>query len=1277
MAQGAKSWQNCPAMSRRYSKDRGSEGFRFARAAWQLSILSVLSFGSIFVLASIGTSKTVPTRPVEVSAALWQDGAPKDSKQPRGVEIVEHGGYPELRVDGEPFFLHSAAFFYYRIPRDLWEPMLDRYRSLGINTLDLYIPWNWHEPKEGELDFDGHSNPRRDLRSLLTFAAQKGFKIIVRPGPEILNEWRHGGYPSWLLERPEYHMDPLDWVEGRYPPLDNLNAHDAEGAARGWLENSTHMEATKSWFAAVAKELAPYSSRNMIHVKPESHDAPPRDISGPLLFVQLGDDFAIGRTNRVGTDFWRYVEELRGMLEAGGLDAPVFINPTDMRVSAAGSAQNPPIGAMGQWYMHPREGPGTSARSLTTVDAAELEFFSEELKTQPNFPPAMIEYQAGWYATGDDDRPRPSLPENTLLSSRLLIANGIHGFNYFPLQDTFTPAGYSVPWSNQSYRWDAALSPGGEQQPRLEAVRRNSQLLQTWGTLLAASHKRADFGIIYPLGAFPQDLLTAADIQNVSESVMRIERLCALATLSSELLDPEYQPISQLLRDPLLLLPTFDSKKPQFHLSDRAQSAIVEYVRQGGVLAVFPARPAGQIIGQLWKDASGSTVSSESAIRSPWKFGKGEVMESSRDFYSWLSLEESVAENKSRQASDLAIGVLNEFVATADILPTVRFSGKRQGAEALFLSEIVTNEGTESLGNRKGGRGFLSATNLAEHETVDANVDILSPSASARGGQGPYSSLHLVVPPRESMLLPVEMPLCFANRTDIPCSDSIPVAGAEFLDARREGKTLELAFYVPARGDVRLQLGVKPSRISLDEADTKPDSTWSPDSRELQLTIPRGAAPTFRRTIKLDVENTPHVAEVGKRKQPGKAPPEDMEYYVQNAVRFPTSENAFLRTNPALVAPNEDGKIGVLVIGENRNQSADGYAELSFDKPLHGSKNLVVPPHGTASETLEFKVAEAQPAGTPPPRDHLFRAAIEVHSGHDRRVLPITVLLHTEGVPDRYRFDFDRDGADEWVLENDRLRLIVSPESGGRALALIDKSWAASVSTSVGLLRDGFSFTENPPGISQSRTRGKYGLFNRPYAAAWNDDGVHATLNLQYEAADIFPAGAKIDKSIQLDSVDTVRVDYRIALHAKGAESVGSPVAHPQSFVVVNSFPAEAGAGEAGSGTSTRFCWQTKSLPASSPGASAPSGSDVDGQDCEDFRPDGNPIEPPQGISTIEIHSPGRAGIEISWDCSDTCARLTIEPKSFSALFRLEYPPLTPGADAAKYSMRIRVLPTP
>ncbi|HXZ20348.1 MAG TPA: beta-galactosidase, partial [Candidatus Acidoferrales bacterium] len=62
----------------------------------------------------------------------------------RGVRVVQHGGYPELQVDGKPFFITSAEFCYPRVPRKLWEVSLDRYRELGINTITLSIPWNWH-----------------------------------------------------------------------------------------------------------------------------------------------------------------------------------------------------------------------------------------------------------------------------------------------------------------------------------------------------------------------------------------------------------------------------------------------------------------------------------------------------------------------------------------------------------------------------------------------------------------------------------------------------------------------------------------------------------------------------------------------------------------------------------------------------------------------------------------------------------------------------------------------------------------------------------------------------------------------------------------------------------------------------------------------------------------------------------------------------------------------------------------------------------------------------
>lgn len=1188
---------------------------------------------------------------------------------PRGLEIVEHGGYPELRVDGVPFFVHSAAFFYYRIPQDMWEPMLDYYRSVGINTLDIYIPWNCHEPTEGEFDFDGHTNPRRNLRALLALVEQKGFRLIARPGPEILNEWRHGGYPGWLLERPEYKMDRVDWLEGRYPPLDNLNAHDAEAAARGWLDNATHMEHTRAWFAAVAKELAPYSSHRVFHLTSEDPHAPPHDASGPLLFVQLGDDFGIGRTNRTGPNFWRYVEDLREMLVSGGLDVPVFINPQDMRVSAAGSNLPQPIGVMGQWYMRPRATSASTERPLHTADATEIEFFTEELKTQPSFPPIMIEYQAGWYTPADDDRPLASPPENTLLSSRLLISNGIHGINYFPLQDTLTPAGYSVPWANRSYRWDAALNPDGNQQPRLEAVMRNTRLLKRWGPLLAASHKRADFGIVYAMGAYPQELLKAADIHRVSDSVMRLERLGTLSMLSSEILDPEYQPVEQLLRDAVLLFPVTDPEKPQFQLSERAQRTLVEYVRRGGTLVVFPERPAGKIIGQLWEAAPKlSAASSESAIRARWNFGEGEVIESSKDFYSWIGLGRTISENLGQTESHWAAVVLSELVGAAGVQPSVTLSKPLVGSHELLVSELVANEGTGLLGERKGGPGFLSVTNLDAGAPAEATFNVLPPGSSARPKEVKPISLHLVVSPHESLLLPLDAPICFDDPANAPCGEAIAYGGAEFLDAWRDGKTLKLLLYVPTQAAVRVHLAQHPGQVMLEQT-VKPDARWLPQENELEVTIPRGAAPDFLRTLEIDLPGKPHVPEQEKA---AKLVPSDLTFSVWNANRLPVSTGAFLRTDPPLVVVDSSRRPRVVFGAVNHNPGKVRDLDIAIQGPLHASESYRIPPNQSEVEGILLSRSAKDTLTMPSDFEGFLHETIELHSGADRRVIPLILLQSNEDHAIKYRFDFDRDGADEWVLENEELRLIVSPEAGGQAIALVAKSSGTNLTTSVGLLRDGFSQTENPPGINESRARGRYGLFNRPYDAVWQTENGNPVITLHYEAPDVLPAGASIKKTVQLEGAAALRVDYHVALNASTGDATAAPSSSAQSFVALNSLPTLAELGE-----TTRFCWAAASEAGKHPSVEE-NGNPAESTDrCEDFRPGGETIKVPHGTTRIEVRTPEWPGMAIEWECASVCAQMTIEPKNFSALFRLIFPPLTPGAEASEYTVHFRTVGAP
>ena len=707
------------------------------------------------------------------------------AKTPRGVAIVNHGGYPELQVDGVPFFMHSAAFHYYRVPRDQWSRMLLRYKSLGINTIDIYIPWNWHEPREAEFDFDGHSNPRRDLRGLLQMITDKGFKLNARPGPQILNEWRHGGYPGWLLERPEYHMEQVDILDGRYPPFSYLNAHDSEAMAKELLENSTHMAYTKKWLEAVAHELAPYRASQTIQAKGDTADDPKakdREVSGPLLFVQLEDDMAIERTNYAGPLFWRYMQELRGMLEAGGLDAQSYINPTDMRVSAAGFGLDRPIGAMGQWYMQPHEKSEAGERRLNAEDAATIEFFVEELKTQPAFAPILIEYQAGWYCFGDDDRPEESAPENTLLSSRLALAHGLHGINYFPLQDTVTPAGYSVPWANRFYRWDAALDPSGNRQPRAMAVARNAQMLQKWGEWIAASHKRADYGIVYPVGAYPQEQLKGEDVELVSHMVERVEAAGQIVNLSSELLDPEYQPVDQLLRNGMILLPVPDSSEAKFQLSEKAQQALVEYVHRGGTLLSFPERPNGAILRQLWSGSPDAIASPGTTLAHFWRFGSGRVIEPEEEFNQAFSAQKKSEPENARRLEDWAQQLL-AIVRAAGTATVVRRPPEDSKSHGMIVTELVSNEGTGELGTRRKGAGLLSVTNLDREAAREQKFEILSPSVTAQGPQEKYLSVEVTVPPRQSILLPVEQPLCSGSLGASPCEDTILFAGAELLRA--------------------------------------------------------------------------------------------------------------------------------------------------------------------------------------------------------------------------------------------------------------------------------------------------------------------------------------------------------------------------------------------------------------------------------------------------------------------------------------------------------------
>ncbi|UJF16642.1 beta-galactosidase [Jeotgalibaca sp. MA1X17-3] len=105
----------------------------------------------------------------------------------------------EFHLNGKPFKVISGAMHYFRVVPEYWRDRLEKLRLLGCNTVETYIPWNMHEPHEGEFDFEGRLN----VRSFIQIAQEVGLYVILRPSPYICAEWEFGGLPYWLLQDPQ------------------------------------------------------------------------------------------------------------------------------------------------------------------------------------------------------------------------------------------------------------------------------------------------------------------------------------------------------------------------------------------------------------------------------------------------------------------------------------------------------------------------------------------------------------------------------------------------------------------------------------------------------------------------------------------------------------------------------------------------------------------------------------------------------------------------------------------------------------------------------------------------------------------------------------------------------------------------------------------------------------------------------------------------------------------------------------------------------------------
>ncbi|WP_287281959.1 beta-galactosidase family protein [Treponema sp.] len=107
------------------------------------------------------------------------------------VEINE-----KVVIDGKETGIISGSIHYFRVVPEYWQDRLEKLKNMGCNTVETYIPWNFHEEKKGQFNWKGG----HDVFKFIELASKLGLYVIIRPSPYICAEWEFGGLPYWLLK---------------------------------------------------------------------------------------------------------------------------------------------------------------------------------------------------------------------------------------------------------------------------------------------------------------------------------------------------------------------------------------------------------------------------------------------------------------------------------------------------------------------------------------------------------------------------------------------------------------------------------------------------------------------------------------------------------------------------------------------------------------------------------------------------------------------------------------------------------------------------------------------------------------------------------------------------------------------------------------------------------------------------------------------------------------------------------------------------------------------
>lgn len=526
----------------------------------------------------------------------------------------------EFILNGKPFFIFSGEVHYFRIPRRDWEDRIKKVKDAGLNTLSSYIPWTWHEPKEGQFDFTGRTRPERDLVGLIELLKKHGLYFFCRPGPVTHGEIMGHGVPMWLIRKsPEVrlkkkdgadfdmttisHMDPtyLKMVEKWYSKVMPLIARnqvtkggnviavqlDNEISMINWLakqfdysETATRMyrDYLREKYGTVEKLNKKYASSHLSFDEIEQPD-------GHVEETQMARywDWA----NFCRRYYALFYKRLADMAKGHGINVPFVANIAHFYdyITCGRGIQGIMTSSMFRDFKDYVPdvvfGGAYQMRRLDYENFHDVALISETVKmiTTPGIPSIVVELQSGIM----NDRPR-LYPSDVELNLKTSAGHGLSGINCYMFCGGTTPRELA---SRSTYHeWQAPISADGHEKPHLQPIREFGTFLKKYNSELAATKKVCDLSVGIYMPYYMTEYMRGPLAEGITFLRDRlffdgIGRLLVLAGFNFNMIDIERAPQAELNKAKYLCVFGLD------FMDKATQEKLAAYVKGGGKLLLY------------------------------------------------------------------------------------------------------------------------------------------------------------------------------------------------------------------------------------------------------------------------------------------------------------------------------------------------------------------------------------------------------------------------------------------------------------------------------------------------------------------------------------------------------------------------------------------------------------------------------------------------------------------------------------------------------------------